>query len=234
MQRQWSLLFSIVIASLPANRVPIRTHFKVVLRQPFLKRALDLSLAIAGGLILIPLCVILAVLIKLEDGGPILYAQMRTGKDGEGFRSWKFRSMAANADEIYGAIQASENDPRVTRIGRIMRGAALDEIPQVWNIIRGDMSFVGPRALRPEEFELRAGKKVALSDVAGYAERHSVTPGLTGIAQIYAPRDIPARSKFRLDRLYAQRQNFCFDLKLIALSIWITLRGKWENRGSKL
>ena len=184
-----------------------------MLRQPFLKRALDLSLAIAGGLILIPLCVILAVLIKLEDGGPILYAQMRTGKDGEGFRSWKFRSMAANA---------------------IMRGAALDEIPQVWNIIRGDMSFVGPRALRPEEFELRAGKKVALSDVAGYAERHSVTPGLTGIAQIYAPRDIPARSKFRLDRLYVQRQNFCFDVKLIAVSIWITLRGKWENRGSKL
>ena len=98
--------FSIVIASLPANRVPIRTYSRVVLRQPFLKRALDLSLAIAGGLILVPLCVILAMLIKLEDGGPMLYAQMRTGKDGERFRSWKFRSMAANADEMYGAIQS--------------------------------------------------------------------------------------------------------------------------------
>ncbi len=198
-----------------------------------MKRCLDLFLGVIGGLCLIPICIVLAVLIKLEDGGPILYAQMRTGKGGTPFRSWKFRSMIHGSDELYGEIQAAENDPRVTRIGRIMRSAALDEIPQLWNIIQGDMSFVGPRALRPEEFEIRAGRKVALSEVAGYAERHSVVPGLTGIAQIYAARDIPARAKFRFDRLYLGRQSFCFDVKLIAVSVWITLRGKWEKRGPK-
>ena len=202
-------------------------------KQPFLKRSLDLMLSIGGGLFLIPLCLFFALLIKLEDGGPVLYCQIRTGKDGKAFRSWKFRSMIVGADEKFGAVQAAENDPRVTRIGRLMRITALDEIPQLWNIVRGDMSFVGPRALRPEEFELKAGRKVALVEVAGYAERHRVVPGLTGIAQIYAPRDIPARCKFRLDRLYADRQSLWFDVKLIAVSIWITLRGKWENRQSK-
>ncbi len=205
-----------------------------MIRQPFLKRTFDLILSFVGAFLLIPICVLFAVLIKLEDGGPMLYAQIRTGKDGKPFRSWKFRSMVVDADEIYGAVQATEHDPRVTRIGRLMRMTALDEIPQLWNIIRGDMSFVGPRALRPEEFELRSGRKVALADVAGYAERHRIVPGLTGIAQVYAARDIPARCKFRLDRLYVQRQNLCFDMKLIALSVWITLRGKWENRQSKL
>jgi lipopolysaccharide/colanic/teichoic acid biosynthesis glycosyltransferase len=198
-----------------------------------MKRALDLFLGIIGGICLIPICIVLAAVIKLEDGGPIFYAQMRTGKGGRPFRSWKFRSMIHRSDELYGAIQASENDPRVTRIGRIMRAAAMDEIPQLWNIITGDMSFVGPRALRPEEFEIRAGRRVALSDLDGYAERHSVVPGLTGIAQVYAARDIPARAKFRFDRLYLRKRSFWFDVKLIALSIWITLRGRWERRGSK-
>ena len=130
--------------------------------------------------------------------------------------------------------KAAENDHRVTRIGRLMRATAMDEIPQLWNIFKGDMSFVGPRALRPEEFEIRAGRRVALSDIEGYAERHSIVPGLTGLAQVYAERDIPARSKFRFDRLYLRRRGFWFDLKLIAFSVWITLRGKWEKRGSKL
>ena len=205
------------------------------MRKPsFLKRTLDLILSILGGFFLLPICMLFALLIKLEDGGPILYSQIRTGKDGRPFRSWKFRSMVVQADEKFGAVQAAENDHRVTRIGRLMRITALDEIPQLWNIIRGDMSFVGPRALRPEEFELRAGKIIALADIAGYVERHRVVPGLTGIAQIYAARDIPARCKFRLDRLYAKKQSVFFDLKLIAMSIWITLRGKWENRQSKL
>jgi lipopolysaccharide/colanic/teichoic acid biosynthesis glycosyltransferase len=202
--------------------------------QQLPKRFLDISLAAVGGLFLLPVCAILAVLIKVEDGGPIFYAQMRAGKGGRPFRGWKFRSMVVNADQIYGAVQASENDHRVTRIGRLMRATAMDEIPQLWNIFKGDMSFVGPRALRPEEFEIRAGRRVALSDIEGYAERHSIVPGLTGLAQVYAERDIPARSKFRFDRLYLRRRGFWFDLKLIAVSVWITLRGKWEKRGSKL
>jgi lipopolysaccharide/colanic/teichoic acid biosynthesis glycosyltransferase len=130
-------------------------------------------------------------------------------------------------------------------------------LPQLWNIFRGDMSFVGPRALVPEEIEVRVsrlelqsatcnvqgskfkvqgarkGEAVALEKIPGYEERHRVRPGLTGVAQIYALRDIPCRHKFRLDLLYIKRHTFWLDLKLIALSFWITFRGKWEDRGRK-
>src|SRR5437016_14657678 len=111
---------------------------------------------------------------------------------GRRFKSWKFRSMRPGSDRDFGPLQASERDPRVTRVGSILRPAAADELPQLWNIFRGDMSFVGPRALMPEEIELSAnGERVGLTSIPGYIERHSVRPGLTGIAQIYAPRDIP-------------------------------------------
>jgi lipopolysaccharide/colanic/teichoic acid biosynthesis glycosyltransferase len=111
----------------------------------------------------------------------------------------------------------------------------MDELPQLWNIFAGDMSFVGPRALRPGEIEvLGTGELQALEDVPGYAERCRVRPGLTGVAQIYAPRDITRRNKFRYDRVYIARQSFWLDVRLIALSFWITFRGKWETRSSKL
>jgi len=110
----------------------------------------------------------------------------------------------------------------------------MDELPQLWNIFRGDMSFVGPRALAASEIEHRGnGKCVALQEIPGYVERHSVVPGLTGVAQIFAARDIPRRQKFRYDLLYARKQSFWLDLRLIAVSFWITFRGKWETRGEK-
>jgi lipopolysaccharide/colanic/teichoic acid biosynthesis glycosyltransferase len=151
------------------------------------------------------------------------------------FKAWKFRSMIPDAERHVGAVQAVEHDPRVTRIGRLLRATAMDELPQLWNIFAGDMSFVGPRALRPGEIEvLGDGQLEALEDVPGYEHRSRVRPGLTGIAQIYAPRDIPRRQKFRYDRLYVEQQSFWLDLKLIATSFWITLRGRWEARSSKL
>src|SRR6187200_1726945 len=105
--------------------------------------------------------------------------------------------MIQNAEANVGALQASLHDPRITRVGRLMRATAMDELPQLWSIFRGDMSFVGPRALRPGEIEaLGDGRHVALEDVPGFAERCAVPPGLTGIAQIYAPRDIVRRNKF--------------------------------------
>ena len=111
----------------------------------------------------------------------------------------------------------------------------MDELPQLWNIFFGDMSFVGPRPLRPGEVEARGnGGLVALDEIPGYAERHLVRPGLTGLTQVYAPRDISRLSKFRLDRLYMKRANFCLDLRLIVLSFWITSRGEWEARGRKV
>jgi len=202
---------------------------------PVAKRLLDVALSGAGLLASAPLWLALAGLIKLEDGGPIFYSQDRVGQGGRRFRVWKFRSMIPDAERYVGAVQAAENDPRVTRVGRVMRATAMDELPQLWNIFVGDMSFVGPRALRPGEIEvLGNGTLEALEDVPGYAERCRARPGLTGIAQIYAPRDVPRRHKFRYDRLYVRRQRFGLDVRLILLSFWITFHGRWEKRGGKL
>jgi lipopolysaccharide/colanic/teichoic acid biosynthesis glycosyltransferase len=199
------------------------------------KRALDIVLAGAGLIGSSPLWLLLAAIIKLEDGGPVFYSQERVGEGGRVFRAYKFRSMIPDAERNVGALQASANDSRVTRIGRLMRATAMDELPQLWSIFRGDMSFVGPRALRPGEIEATGdGGFEALEDVPGYEERHSVRPGLTGIAQIYAPRDIKRRNKFRYDRIYIRQPSFWLDVRLIALSFWITFRGRWEHRGEKV
>lgn len=206
-----------------------------VQRIPLAKRALDIVLSGAGLAASSPLWVLLAILVKLEDGGPVFYSQERVGEGGRVFKAFKFRSMIPDAEARVGALQAREHDPRVTRIGRLMRATAMDELPQLWSIFVGDMSFVGPRALRPGEIEARGdGSLEKLEDVPGFAERHSVRPGLTGIAQIYAPRDISRRHKFRYDRLYITRRGLGLDVRLIALSFWITFRGRWEHRGDKL
>ena len=203
--------------------------------RPALKRPFDVALSGLGLLGSLPLWALIAAAIKLEDGGPVFYGQERVGRGGRRFRSWKFRSMVADADRRFGALQAREDDPRVTRTGRLLRATAMDELPQLWNILVGDMSFVGPRALRPEEIEVGGdGTPVPLQAIPGYEARHRVTPGLTGIAQIYAPRDIPRRQKFKLDQLYVGKQSFWLDLRLIALSFWITVRAKWEHRGPKV
>ena len=207
----------------------------VSVKEPLLKRPFDILLSGAGLLFSIPIWLVIAVAIKLEDGGPIFYSQDRVGIGGRTFKSWKFRSMRVGSDRDFGPLQASEKDPRVTRVGSLLRPTAADELPQLWNIFRGDMSFVGPRALMPEEIELSAnGERVGLTSIPGYIERHSVRPGLTGIAQIYAPRDIPRREKFKYDLLYIKRQSFLLDLKLIVVSFWITFRGKWESRAEKI
>ena len=199
------------------------------------KRALDILLSGAGLMGSSPIWLLLAVLIKLEDRGPVFYGQERVGEGGQVFRAFKFRSMVPDAERHVGALQARANDPRVTRIGRLMRATAMDELPQLWSIFNGDMSFVGPRALRPGEIEATGdGRLEALEDVPGYAERHSVRPGLTGIAQIYAPRDIKRRNKFRYDRIYIRQPSLWLDIRLIALSFWITFRGRWEHRGDKV
>jgi lipopolysaccharide/colanic/teichoic acid biosynthesis glycosyltransferase/glycosyltransferase involved in cell wall biosynthesis len=199
-----------------------------------MKRAFDVSLAGAGLLFSSPLWVLFGAAIKLEDGGPIFYTQERVGLRGCVFNALKFRSMRPDAEAGVGAIQAMEHDPRVTRVGRLMRATAMDELPQLWNIVRGDMSFVGPRALRPGEVETSTGREIVRIDqVPGYAARIGVRPGLTGIAQIYAPRDVARRQKFRYDRLYVRRQSLWLDARLILLSFWISFRGTWESRGRK-
>lgn len=199
-----------------------------------MKRAFDIGLSGAGLILSAPLWLVIAAAVYLEDRGPVFFTQARVGRGGRTFRAFKFRSMRPDA----GAgtpVQAGESDPRVTRVGRILRATAMDELPQLWNICRGDMSFVGPRPLVPGEIEVRGdGRLVSLETIAGYAERHAVRPGLTGLTQVFAPRDIPRTSKFRLDRLYVRRASLWLDLRLVALSFWITVRGRWEHRGSKL
>jgi rhamnosyl/mannosyltransferase len=198
------------------------------------KRTLDVLLSGVGLLASAPVWALIALAIKLEDGGPVFYSQERSGRNGVPFPVWKFRSMIPDAEAVTGAIQSGEHDPRVTRVGRLMRMTAMDELPQLWSIFRGDMSFTGPRALRPGEIEaLGNGEMELLEDVPGFAARASVLPGLTGIAQIYAPRDIPRRHKFKYDLLYVRRQSVWLDVRLILLSFWITARGSWEVRGKK-
>jgi lipopolysaccharide/colanic/teichoic acid biosynthesis glycosyltransferase len=198
------------------------------------KRGFDVMVAGLGLLVSAPLWLVVALAIKLEDGGPVFFVQERSGLKGVPFRALKFRSMIPNAELGHGAVQARENDPRVTKVGRVLRVTAMDELPQLWNIFRGEMSFVGPRALRPGEIEtVGSGTIEMLEDVGGYVERCRVRPGLTGLAQIYAPRDIPRRLKFRYDRLYVRRHSLWLDVRLILISFWITARGSWEVRGRK-
>lgn len=218
----------------PAGRSPSDQRSIRVRPIPPAKRALDLALSGAGLLLSSPLWAAIAAAVKLEDGGPIFYAQDRVGEGGRVFRALKFRSMIPDAEAVVGALQASEGDPRITRTGRLLRATAMDELPQLWNIFRGDMSFVGPRALRPGEIESGGVEHVPMDQIDGYAERHSVRPGLTGIAQVFAARDVPRRYKFKYDKIYVANQSLALDLRLIAISFWITFRGGWEHRGRKV
>jgi lipopolysaccharide/colanic/teichoic acid biosynthesis glycosyltransferase len=198
-----------------------------------LKRAFDVALSGAGLLISAPLWLLIAAAIKLEDGGPVLFVQDRVGLGGTPFRALKFRSMVPHASSL-SPHQAGEDDPRITRVGRVLRATAMDELPQLYNIFRGDMSVVGPRPLMPGEIEVRGtGELVPLDSIPGYAARHSVRPGLTGLSQVYAPRDTPRARKFRLDAIYVRNASFCLDVFLVAASFWITFRGRWEVRVRK-
>lgn len=192
------------------------------------KRLFDIILSSIGLLGSSPLWILFSIAIKFGDWGPIFYTQQRVGRNGRGFKVYKFRSMIPNAEKHSGPVLATENDPRVTRVGRILRSTAMDELPQLWNIFKGDMSFVGPRAERPELVEKYAKR------VRDYRSRFFVRPGLTGIAQVYGKYDSLPEHKLKYDLLYIKKQSFCLDLKLIFLSFWITFRGKWESREKKV
>ncbi len=192
-----------------------------------MKRLFDIALSGIGLILSLPLWLLFSLLIKLQDRGPAFYGQERMGRDGRVFRVIKFRSMIVDAEKQTGAVWASANDPRVTRVGRILRATAMDELPQLWNIFKGDMSFVGPRAERPELVEKFA------REIAGYRERLRVRPGLTGLAQVYGQYDTLPGHKLKYDVLYIRRCSLALDLKLIGLSFFITFRGSWEKRGKK-
>jgi lipopolysaccharide/colanic/teichoic acid biosynthesis glycosyltransferase len=196
-----------------------------------MKRIFDVCVSGVGLLLSAPLWLGVALAIKLEDGGPVFFRQERVGRHGRVFKALKFRSMIPDAEALTGPIQAGAQDRRITRVGRVLRATAMDELPQLWNILAGDMSCVGPRPLRPGEIEAGAdGRVIPLSEIPGYERRHGVRPGLTGLAQVYAPRDLPRADKFQLDLEYLDRAGAWLDLQLLLLSLWITLRGQWEHR----
>ena len=212
------------------NRACAARHTRLVALA--VKRCLDISLALIGFIASAPLWGCIALLIKLEDGGAIFYCQERVGKGGKRFICRKFRSMRERSETAEPGHPVRERDARVTRVGRLLRATAMDELPQFWNILVGEMSFVGPRALMPAEID-RTDERVPvpLEKIQGYEARHQVRPGLTGIAQAYAPRDLPRRHKFKFDLLYIKKQTFWLDLKLIGRSILLCCLGRCEYRG---
>jgi lipopolysaccharide/colanic/teichoic acid biosynthesis glycosyltransferase len=199
-----------------------------------LKRLSDIALSSIGLLGSMPLWLLVSLAIIIEDGLPVFYHQERVGRSGRIFRVMKFRSMIKDAEKTTGPVQAVKDDPRVTKTGRILRATAMDELPQLINILKGDMSFVGPRALRPREKEVYGKRgETNIEDIPGYRQILAVRPGLTGMAQVYLPSDALRKEKFRYDLIYIRNQSFLIDLKLILLSFWITFRGKWETRQKK-
>jgi len=199
------------------------------------KRTLDVVLSSIGLFLSSPFWLIIAIAIKLDDGGPIFYRQQRWGRFGKKFTIRKFRTMSADSDRVHGIVQAATADPRVTRVGRITRGMGLDELPQLLQIWRGDMSLVGPRALAIGEIvDDGHGRPILYEDVPRFSQRLEVRPALTGIATIYIPQDSPPRRKFLYDVLYIRRQSMWLDIRLIALSLWISVTGRWETRERKL
>ena len=196
------------------------------------KRCFDILLSSVGLFLSAPVWAFIALRIYLEDRGPIFFKQERVGKDGRIFQVYKFRSMKVEQNDS--PVQAGENDQRITRFGKTLRATALDELPQLWNVLKGEMSFVGPRPLMMDEVEIHSSNQDAESIRSLFEKRCTARPGLTGVAQIYAPRDIPRRRKFRYDLFYIKNQSFFLDLKLIFLSFLITFMGRWESRRTKL
>lgn len=196
-----------------------------------LKRVFDYSLALAGMFIFSPIWLLITWVIWIEDQGPIFYIQERAGYKGVVFKGIKFRSMVKDAEKDVGPIQAIDNDPRITRMGRFLRKTAMDELPQLLNILKGDMSFVGPRALRPAEIESNGNSQDrTIFQVPGFNTRSSIRPGLTGIAQVFASRHLPREEKFKYDLWYIKNQNILLDIKLILRSVAISLSRRWDRK----
>lgn len=181
-------------------------------------RILDILLSLLGLTIGIPLIMIFGMLVKLEDGGPIIYKQERLGKDGKIFNLYKIRSMRIDAEK-FGVQWAQNNDPRVLKVGKFIRKTRIDEIPQLFNILKGDMSIVGPRPERPM-FTMQFNE-----EIDGFINRLSVKPGLTGLAQVNGGYEMTPKEKLEWDIKYIENKDILIYLKIVIKTIKIILTG---------
>jgi sugar transferase (PEP-CTERM system associated) len=182
----------------------------------FCKRLSDILSSLLGLVLLSPLLLVLAALVKASSPGPVFFVQQRVGQRGRLFNMVKFRTMRQDAETATGAVWADKQDPRVTGVGRIMRRFRLDEIPQFWNVLKGEMSFVGPRPERPE-FVRQLSQNLPY-----YGERHSLKPGLTGWAQVnygYGASEEDALRKLEYDLFYIKNFSLLFDLYIVLKTI---------------
>lgn len=183
-----------------------------------LKRYMDFIFSIIGLIITFPIILFFSILIKVETPGPVFFLQERVGLNGRYFNVIKLRSMGIDAEKN-GAQWAQKNDPRVTRIGGFIRKTRIDELPQLWNVVVGDMSLVGPRPERPM-FTAQFNE-----EIPGFVERLKVKPGITGWAQVNGGYDISPREKLILDRQYIRNMSLLLDIKVILKTIWICITG---------
>ncbi|MFY9488737.1 MAG: exopolysaccharide biosynthesis polyprenyl glycosylphosphotransferase [Solirubrobacterales bacterium] len=193
--------------------------FRMTSSSRMVKRSLDATAAAIGLLLVAPVFVAVAILVKLDSAGPALYRQRRIGRDGDGFSMIKFRTMVDGADRQKEALRTQNetaglfkiaNDPRVTRVGRLLRNTSLDELPQLINVLRGDMSLVGPRPLVPDEDENITG---------WYRRRSHITPGITGVWQLHGPVRIPLHEMVKLDYTYVADWSLWGDIKILLRTV---------------
>lgn len=205
-----------------------RDH-RAIWKTQRLQRACDLALVLAGLLLLLPLFALIALLIRLDSPGPVLFIQRRVGKDGRAFDFYKFRSMVADAEALRHRVEAQNersgpvfklrNDPRTTRAGRLLRRSSLDELPQLLNVLKGDMSLVGPRPALVGEVERYTPLQ---------RQRLAVTPGITGLWQVSGRADLSFEESIVLDLHYVARQSLALNARIL----WMTLPAVLTGRGA--
>ena len=184
------------------------------------KRAIDLVASTLLAIVVSPLLIVASLGIILTDGFPVMFMQERSGRHLKPFEVYKLRTMVKDAEKLSGAVLAEEDDPRITRIGRFLRKTRIDELPQLFNILRGDMSFIGPRPERPGFVDQYC------KDIPGYRERFNVKPGVTGLAQVSGGYATTAERKLKYDLIYMYHQNLAMDTQIVAETLRVVLTGR--------
>lgn len=185
----------------------------LTIEQTFIKRAMDIVVSIIGIVLASPIMAVIAIAIKLTSPGPVIYKQVRVTKDMKKYDIYKFRTMVKDAEKITGAVLATDNDPRITKVGKYLRSLRLDELPQLFNVLKGDMSIIGPRPERPEFIEKFE------EEIPGYKYRFNVKAGITGLAQVLGKYTTSPEDKLRYDLLYIRNYSIWLDIQILLQTI---------------